>query len=212
MHFIDDNWQPKMVVLRCFPFDESHTAQNIAGVLGEIMVGWNLKHRLHAVLRDNAINMVNAMASKKWTSTGYFLHTLLLVVRHSIFEQSGVNLMMIRANKLVSHFKHSSKATHILYKHQTALEGEDGVQMLHNKFILGEKTRWSSYYVYDMLVRLEQQKRSIRRCEDDPEIDLKLNHMLTSNDWELIPKVIRLLKRFADVTNDGDASEHVSRR
>ena len=27
---------------------------------------------------------------------------------------------------------------------------------------------------------------------------------LTSNDWELIPKVIRLLKPFADVTNDGE--------
>ena len=37
VHFIDDNWQPKMVVLKCFSFDESHTAQNIAYVLSQIM-------------------------------------------------------------------------------------------------------------------------------------------------------------------------------
>ena len=202
VHFIDDNWQPKMVVLKCFSFDESHTAQNIAYVLSQIMAEWNLKHKLHAVLRDNALNMVNAMILNKWPSAGSFLHTLQLVVTHSIFEQSGVNLMMIRANKLVSHFKRSPKAMHILSKHQTALEGEDGMQMPHNNLILGEKTRWSSYY--DMLVRLEQQKRVIRRCEDDPEMDLKLDQMLTSNDWDLIPKVICLLKPFADVTNDGE--------
>ena len=82
MHFIDDNWQPKMVVLKCFSFHESHTAQNIAYVLSQIMAEWNLKHKLHAVLRDNALNMVNAMILNKWPSAGCFLHTLQLVVTH----------------------------------------------------------------------------------------------------------------------------------
>ena len=43
VHFIDDNWQSKMVVLACFPFDESHTAQHIADVLYGILTEWKLK-------------------------------------------------------------------------------------------------------------------------------------------------------------------------
>ena len=53
-------------------------------------------------------------------------------------------------------------------------------------------SRCSSYF--DMLVRLEQQKRAIRRCEDDPR----------STDWELLPKVICILKPFADITKGGE--------
>ena len=102
MHFIDDNWQQK-VDLKCFPFDESHTAQNIAYVLSEITTEWNLKHRLHAVLRDNALHG-QCNYCKNCTSAGRIQHTIQLVATNYIFEQSGVDLMMIRANKLVSHF------------------------------------------------------------------------------------------------------------
>ena len=52
VHFIDHNWQPKMVVLACFPFDESHPAQHIADVLDGILKEWKLKQKLHAVLSD----------------------------------------------------------------------------------------------------------------------------------------------------------------
>ena len=51
IHFIDDNWQPKMVVLACFPFDESHTAQHIlADALDGILTEWKLKQKLHVVI------------------------------------------------------------------------------------------------------------------------------------------------------------------
>ena len=130
------------------------------------------------------------------------LPTYSTVVTHSIFEQSGVKSMMARASKLVSYFKHSPKAMYILHKHQTALESQDNVVLSHNNLIMGEKTRWSSYY--HMLLRLQQQKRAIRRCEDDPDIDLNSSQILASFDWELIPKVISLLKSFAEVTSDGE--------
>ena len=137
-----------------------------------------------------------------WKSAGCFLHTLQLIVDQSIFEQSGVKLMMTRANKLVSYFKHNPKAKYILHKHQKALHEEDGEMMPPNNLILGEKTRWSNYY--HMLLRLQQQKRAIRRCEDDYEIDIKLDQTLNSTDWVLIPKVISLLQPFADVTTEGE--------
>ena len=67
-------------------------------------------------------------------------------------------------------------------------------------FNLGEKTRWNSYY--DMLVRLLQQKRAIRCAEDD--ININIEYQLTPNDWMLIPKVINLLKPFADARLDAE--------
>ena len=53
-----------------------------------------------------------------------------------------------------------------------------------------------------MLVRLIQQKRAIRCAEDD--ININIEYQLTPNDWMLIPKVIRLLKPFADATLDAE--------
>ena len=137
LHFIDNNWKPKMVVMKCFPIDESHTGQHIADVLGNIMAEWKLNHsKLHVVLRDNAPTMVKAM-----TLNGCFLHTLQLIVDHSIFEQSGVKLMMTRANKLVSYFKHSPKAMYILHKHQKALHEEDGGYDATQQLNLGRENK-----------------------------------------------------------------------
>ena len=95
------------------------------------------EHRLHAVLRDNAPDMVNSMKLIEWKSGGSFLHTLQLILTQFIFEQSGVKLMMTRANKLLSHFKHSPKAISILHKHQNVLNNEDGELMPCNNLILG---------------------------------------------------------------------------
>ena len=44
--------------------------------------------------------------------------------------------------------------------------------------ILGEKTRWNSYY--DKLVRLLKQKRAIRCAEDD--ININIEYQLIAND------------------------------
>ena len=114
---------------------------------------------------------------------------------NSIFEQSGVKSMIGHATKLISFFRKSPKAMGILRGHQVDHNGVPGCTL-----ILGEKTRWSSYY--NMLVRLMQQKRAIRCAEDD--IDIATKYQLNPNDWMLIPKVIRLLKPFSDATLDAE--------
>ena len=62
--------------------------------------------------------------------------------------------------------------------------------MPQNNLILGEKTMWSGYY--HMLLRLQQNKGAIRKCDGDYEIDLKSDHKLDPTDWELILKVISI--------------------
>ena len=53
-----------------------------------------------------------------------------------------------------------------------------------------------------MLVQLLQQKRAIRCAGDD--ISINTVYHLTPNDWMIIPKVIRLLKPFAEAKLDGE--------
>ncbi|KAI6648540.1 Zinc finger BED domain-containing protein 4-like [Oopsacas minuta] len=83
----------------------------------------------------------------------------------------------------------------VLRGHQADYNGAPGCTL-----ILGEKTRWSSYYA--MLVRYIQQKCAIRCTEDD--ININIEYQLTPNDWMLIPKVICLLKPFVDATLDAE--------
>ena len=100
--------------------------------------------------------------------------------------------MMGRVSKLISYFRKSLKAMGVLRCHQMDLNGVPECTL-----ILGEQTRWNSYY--DILVRLLQQKRAIRYAADDINI-INIEYQLTSNDWMLIPKLIKLLKPFADST------------
>ena len=104
--------------------------------------------------------------------------------------------MMGRASKLISYFRKSLKAMGVLRCHQMDLNGVPECTL-----ILGEKTRWNSYY--DILVRLLQQKRAVRCAADDINF-INIEYQLTSNDWMLIPKLINLLKPFADSTLDAE--------
>ena len=112
-------------VLRCFPYDVSHTSFSIANTLHMIVSDWKFKEKLHLILCGNAL---------------------------SIFPECT--------------------------------------------WILCEKTRWN--YYYDMFVRLLQQKRAIRCAEDD--ININVVDQLTPNDLMLIPRIINLLRPFANAT------------
>lgn len=60
-------------------------------------------------MRDNALNMVNAIANNSQDHAGCFLHTIDLVVMNSMFVQSGIKTMMT-----ISFFLKSPKAMAIL--------------------------------------------------------------------------------------------------
>ncbi|KAI6650097.1 Zinc finger BED domain-containing protein 4-like [Oopsacas minuta] len=141
LHFINKKGERKAVVLRCFPYDTSHTADSIAKTLRMIIFDWKLEGKLHLILRDNVLNMVNAMVINNQDNADCFLHIIHLVVMNSIFEQSGVQSMMARATKLISFFRKSPKAMGVLRGHQADYNGVPGCTL-----ILGEKSRWSSYY------------------------------------------------------------------
>ena len=76
LHYLNSDFQPKMVVLDCLPFNEEHTAENILSLIEEKLDPYQLSDKIHCFVRDNAANMVGAFNLSSWTHTGCFLHIL----------------------------------------------------------------------------------------------------------------------------------------
>ena len=56
-HWITDDYELKSAILRVSPFDVSHSAQNISECLKDTMQQFNISHKIHVILRDNAANI-----------------------------------------------------------------------------------------------------------------------------------------------------------
>ena len=59
VHYINVNWQRKIAILRCMPYDCAHTGESIAMVLSEIRKSWCLQNVL-CLVRDNAELQTNS--------------------------------------------------------------------------------------------------------------------------------------------------------
>ena len=100
VHFITEDFVRKILVLRCLPYNESHTGESIKGRVVFVLEKWGLSvDRLHCIVSDTAANMRRAFTDMDWISC--FLHVLAIVVKHSIFEQSGVKLVVNKVKKMI---------------------------------------------------------------------------------------------------------------
>lgn len=100
VHFITEDFVRKLLVLRCLPYNESHTGESIKGRVVFVLEQWGLQvDKLHCIVTDTAANMKRAFTDMDWISC--FLHVLALVVKHSIFEQSGVKLVVNKIKKMI---------------------------------------------------------------------------------------------------------------
>lgn len=101
VHWINENFEQKIAVLRCVPYNKSHTAQNLSSTIKGIANDWGLKN-IHCVLRDNAINVVQGVILAGFKGQGCFCHILNLIVKHAVLERDGViHTLLIRL--VVSH-------------------------------------------------------------------------------------------------------------
>ena len=109
---------------------------------------WSIdKSRVHAIVRDNAANMVAGIRQCELSAVSCTIHTLQLVVKDSILVQRSVIDMLARCRKIVGHFKHSSLAIGHLHSIQ------DQLSLAKHKLIQDEPTHWdSSYYMLQRLV------------------------------------------------------------
>ena len=105
-----------------------------------------------SVTTDNARNIVCAIEILSWPRFGCLAHTLQLGVKKSM-EIPQVSRVLARAQRVVTHFHHSSKSTYILKQKQTDLH----VDQL--SLVQDVTTRWNSSYY--MLSRLLQQRQPL---------------------------------------------------
>lgn len=96
------------------------------------------------------------------------------------------------SRKLVGHFKHSSSATSRLHD----IQKEIGLPV--HQLLQDVATRWNSSYL--MLNRLSEQKRAVSlyltECSDDKTVGL------TSHQWTLMARVVKLLRPFEQLTRE----------
>ena len=72
----------------------SHTAANIATVLGTMLDDWNVRNKTHVIVRDNAANMTKALDSADVSNIGCFVHTVQLCITKPL-ESKERNLQFL---------------------------------------------------------------------------------------------------------------------
>lgn len=94
-HWISEDFQRKLAVLRCILYNTAHSASNLSSALQNVCSDWGVTN-VHVIVRDNASNIVLGAKNAGYQSIGCFCHILHLVVNHFVLEQSEVKLMISR--------------------------------------------------------------------------------------------------------------------
>ena len=196
-HWISDEFERKMAIMNCYPFYGSHTALNMAAswneMCGDGPNGWNIdKSRVTLVVSDNAANVVKTFRDLDINRGGCFVHTIQLALKDGLLAQKAVQDSCSVARKVVGHFKHSSSANDRLVEIQKEL----GLPV--HKLIQDVATRWNS--THNMLERLAEQKRAITVFAS--ESTAGAFSLPTVHQWQLIEKILILLRQFAQLTAD----------
>ena len=188
-HFVHDSVLRK-VILSVSVLDEDHTGAYLASKLTEASAQWNLESKIHLGVRDNAANMVSAMRIAGMRDVGCTAHTLQLVIHDALFTQTSVESLVKKSRKIVTHFKHSEQACRKL------VDCQNSCGIPQHKLLQDVETRWNSTYM--MLSRLSEQRKAVNQyCIEHGAIDT-----LPVTEWELVERIVMLLKPFYDATLD----------
>ncbi|CAI5676938.1 unnamed protein product [Oreochromis niloticus] len=152
--WIDEEFVRHQVTLHAKSFRGSHTSQSIATAFDTMLQTWDIpKTSVHAVLRDNARNMIKAMSDAELPSLPCTAHTLQLVVHEGLLSQKSVADAVAVGRKIVGHFKHSALASSRLEDIQ--LQINQPAKRLQQYV----QTRWNSTFY--MIQSLIEQKRAL---------------------------------------------------
>ena len=199
-HTITDEWQLQHFVLENEELSEQHTAENIAEALESVLQRWNLdSSKLSGTTVDNAANVQKAVADILcWKCLGCFGHTINLCVKAGL-KQHQVHTAVARCSRLVTFFRKSSRAAHVLTEKQQALGTPN------HKLLQDVETRWNS--TYDMVERIMEQQAPI--CATLVE-QKRLDLLPKDAEFSLLEEVLMVLKPFKDVTVQVSAEKYVT--
>lgn len=117
-HYIDKDFNLKTVLLECSVFKESHTSENLAKQLKDVVDEWEITAKVSIVVSDNASNITSAITKcLKWNHFGCYAHKLNLIV-HDALNSDEIQTIIKRVKVIVSYFKKSNVAVQNLLKYQ----------------------------------------------------------------------------------------------
>ncbi|CAG8622584.1 10339_t:CDS:2 [Ambispora gerdemannii] len=178
-----------------------HTGEKIALLLQESIKEWNLEKKTIAITTDNASSMVKALrlipGIKRIPCTA---HTLQLTVGKGL---ASVQLLILRAKRLLDFFNHSPKQMEKLHQAQKDLNFEK-----INSTICDVSTRWNSTFLaWDHLIDLKCAISYLPgRMQSDLDNQVRLDGkclakiMLTMDEWKLIEALLEVLEDFQELT------------
>lgn len=190
IHFYHEN-SLKSFVLNTVYMSESHTSAHLAATLNTILVEWNIKHKIVAIVTDNAPNMLKMCELLEIRNMPCFAHSLNLAVQDSLTAVKELEAIIEKCKRLVKYFKKSTLATNALNTEQKDRFPENEPL----KLIQDVATRWNS--IYHMLNRILLLSDSLamvtRRLSQAPPF-------LTADEEEIVKELVKILNIFEQAT------------
>ncbi|KAL4152780.1 hypothetical protein QTP88_000613 [Uroleucon formosanum] len=90
IHFINNNFNIKSILLSCHSFSENHTSENLSGQISKTLNLWDLKEKIVFAVSDNAYNKQNALGQLQFKHLSCFAHTLNLIVQSALKKENDL--------------------------------------------------------------------------------------------------------------------------
>lgn len=105
-YFINEDFEVRSVLLDCSAFGDSHTSENLAFKLNDVINEWDLKGKVIIAVSDNAVNIKKAISENlRLKHLGWYAHTLNLDAQDAL---SQLNALLDKVKTIVGHFERSS--------------------------------------------------------------------------------------------------------
>lgn len=207
-HFVTSEWELNSCVLQTLHFPESHTGVHVSEKLKEICSNFSVSYdKVVAVVHDHGSNMQASLRilhdDSGWASVNCAAHTLQLCVNEGL-QLPNIAALLGTGQKLVGHFKHSSKATAALAQKQKQMN------IPVKKLIQDCPTRWNSSFY--MLKRILEVRWPISAVLDKESITKKADRALDlrSEQWTLTEDLLPCLQKIEIATVYFSEEEKIS--
>jgi len=198
--YVNDQFQLKTFALENKYFPGSHTANRILDTLQTSMDEWGLPVAIPIFcVRDNENNIRAAIRKTVWYDVACFAHSLQLAIADAIRSEDGMDNMLGKCKKIVSHYHHSCVVGGRIDTYQS----DHGLQKY--EFIMSCPTRWNSEFA--MVERLITLKAAV--CADIADIGDIDN--LTNNEWKLAQGFVSVCGPLAEATQDSSGETYPTR-
>lgn len=215
-HWISDDYNAKEAFLTLKHVHYPHTSEVIKETLKEIISEWNISNKVTFITTDNAASMVKAVRllgdEFNIERVSCASHTLQLVIGKALTCNIHTQILILRAKRLVHFFSSPKQLEHLI-----AAQEQLNYPKIY-RVVKDVKTRWnSSFYSWQRLLLLKNaivflpSKLKADHIRENTNDGKRLERiMLTEDEWKLMEGLVKILKRFEEITRLFSESKYVT--